>query len=477
METPLSGDATGRRNGVTPGRPRNVIVIFSDQLRSFELGCYGNAEVNTPHIDALARSGTRFELGISNSPTCVPSRSNLLTGQYSRSCVGSRANEMAEGSFGRNDRKKHPDAVLPEILRGEGYATAIIGKWHIDTRPTLLGFDTSVIPTKDYYTKGSVSENEGASRRVPGFTTDYEIAAVRDYIREAGEEPFFLFYNITPPHMPINDVPYRYSHMYDPRSVSLRENVWIDGTLARDEQWFQVYLREEPFYYSDYEPVTAKIQPEFTLRSLTALYRGSVTWVDDLVGVVMSTLEERGLVDDTLVVFAADHGDQLGSHHLWNKARLYEESIRVPMIYSWPRGLPSGTTSAIQLASVVDIMPTVLDACGIDVPDYVQGRSLLPILEQSADVLPDNFAFIETPYREIGIRSPTALYGALVGADDRSIENSTYCYYDIQNDPFERDNVVGREPNGAQEAELRRRLLEWDAATPRLDSQVYKPWV
>lgn len=461
-----------------PAKKPNVIVIVSDQLRSFELGCYGNSEVDTPHIDSLARDGFRFELGISNSPTCVPSRSNLLTGQYCRSCVGSRLNEMStdNSAFGRNDRLKHPQRVLPEELKDAGYDTSVIGKWHIDTRPTLLGFDESVVPTADYHTKSWVSHNEKESKRVPGFTPDYELGCVRDYIENAGADPFFLFYNITPPHMPINDVPYKYSHKYGHESVSLRDNTLVDGKLAYDERWFHVYLREEPFYYPEYTPLTAGLPEDFTLKHLIALYRGSVAWVDDLVGVVISTLKEQGLFEDTLIVFAADHGDQLGSHHLWNKARLYEESIRVPMIYTWPNGLPRGLESQTQLASVVDIMPTILDLCGASVPEHIQGRSLVPVLTGQTPELEDNFAFIETPYREIGIRSPTQLYGALVGENDRDIENSAYRHFDLAEDPYELMDLSTGSSSTATVKELRERLLDWNARTPRLQGLSYKSW-
>ncbi len=312
----------------------NVIVVLCDQLRTFSVGCYGNTFIKTPNIDALAENGFRFEQGVTVSPVCTPARSNLLSGQYARTCVGSRRNEMEGGSaFGRNDRLKFPDTTLPEAFRKLGYKTAHIGKWHIDTKPSLLGFDQSLI-TDGIFTKGGFFKNEGERYAVSGFTPDHELMKAKEFFGENQEAPFFLYYNIVSPHMPLLDVPYKYSRMYDPAKVPLRKNVWKDGELPSDEQWFHLYMWQS--YDTKNPPITAKATPGFTIRDLTALYYGSVTWVDDLLGELLASLRENGLEEDTIVLFTSDHGDMLGSQHKWNKDCLYEESIGVPVIYRWP---------------------------------------------------------------------------------------------------------------------------------------------
>ncbi len=462
-----------------PGKKPNVVIIFCDQLRNFALGCYGNKFVNTPNIDRLARNGFLFEQGISNSPVCTPARSNLMSGQYSRTCAGSRTNEMSavpgDKNFGRDDRMKFKDPTIAEEFKKLGYKTAQIGKWHIDTRPSRFGFDESLIPDS-IFTKGSFSKNEGNTYKVPGFTTDHEITSAKKFIssNKDSEKPFFLYYNIISPHMPILDVPYKYSHMYNPKEAPLRENVWKNGVLPSDEQWFQIYMWQAR-NTKDYQPVTAKASPDFTLRELTALYYGAVTWADDTVGEILKSLKENGLEDNTLIVFSSDHGDLLGSQHLWNKGHLYEEAICIPMIYSWPGKIRPGSNRK-QVASLIDVMPTLLDLCGGTVPGAVQGQSLAPVLYGQADRLEQDYTFIETSLRAMGIRTPTHLYGMLMNGEDTAIEDDRYLFYDLQEDPYELNNLAktGKEP--ALAAGFREKLIKWDKETPRLKGVQYKPW-
>jgi arylsulfatase A-like enzyme len=462
------------------GKKPNVIIIFCDQLRSYALGCYGNKFISTPNIDRLAQNGFRFEQGISNSPVCVPGRSNLLSGQHSRTCVGSRTNEMTMDScgvnFGRNDRMKFRAPTLAEEFRMLGYNTAQIGKWHIDTRPSCFGFDESLITGDAVFTKGSFSKNEGMPYPVPGFTTDHEIASAKEYFNRNrnSANPFFLYYNIISPHMPLLDVPYRYSRMYNPKEVPLRENVWKDGVLASNEQWFHIYMWQT-FYNKNFQPVTAKTGPDFSLRDLTALYYGAVAWVDDTVGEILKSLEENGLEENTIIVFSSDHGDMLGSQQMWNKDRLYEEAIRIPMIYNWPGVIRPGSNNN-QVASLIDVMPTLIDLCGGTIPDTVQGQSLTPVISGKKDRLEQDYAFIETPHRELGIRTPTHIYGALSNEEDSAIVDDSYLFYDLREDPFEMNNLSKTNKYTPVANDLRERLIKWNRVTPRLKGINYKPW-
>jgi arylsulfatase A-like enzyme len=455
----------------------NVVVVLCDQLRSFSVGCWGDTFVRTPHIDGFASTGFRFELGVTNCPACTPARSTLLSAQHARTCVGSRINEMQPNGtiLGRDDRLKFPDTTLAEEFRKLGYKTAQIGKWHIDTKPSRLGFDQSLI-VRNTYSKGDFIRDEGQPFGVPGFTPDYELAEARRFFRENRSEPFFLFYNILSPHMPLLDVPYKYSRMYDPSRVPLRDNVLRNGKLPADERWFQIYMWET-FHNEGSRPVTATAMPDFTIRDLTALYYGSVSWTDDLLGELMASLRENGLEDDTIVVFASDHGDMLGSHHKWDKGQVAEEAIRIPIIYRWPRHISQGV-SRNQLTSLMDIMPTLLDLCGGTIPEHVQGQSMSGFLlgKNGRDCLNNNFAFIESPLRELAIRTPTHLYAVAMDEKDSGIERDTYLFYDLRADPYQRHNLIKTNQQAGLAKELRDRLAEWDKKTPRLKSLKYTPF-
>ena len=460
----------------TERKQPNVVVVLCDQLRSFSVGCWGDTFVRTPYIDGFASTGFRFELGVTSCPACTPARSTLLASQHARTCVGSRINEMQPNGtiLGRNDRLKFPGTTLAEEFKKLGYATAQIGKWHVDTRPSRLGFDRSLI-VRNTYSKGDFIRDEGEPFGVPGFTADYELAEARRFFRDNKSGPFFLFYNILSPHMPLLDVPYKYSRMYDPSRVPLRDNVSRNGELPADERWFQIYMWETDHNEGSW-PVTATAMPDFTIRDLTALYYGSVSWTDDLLGGLMAYLRENGLEDDTIVVFASDHGDMLGSHHKWNKGQVAEEAIRIPIIYRWPGHIKQGVART-QLTSLMDIMPTLLDLCGGTIPEHLQGRSMSQfLLGTNSEDCSDNFAIIESPLRELAIRTPTHLYAVAMDENDGGIESDAYLFYDLRADPYQRHNLIRTNEQAGLAEELRDRLVEWDRKTPRLRSLKYLPF-
>ena len=454
----------------------NVIIVFCDQLRSFELGCYGHPTIQTPNIDRLASQGVRFELGVSNCPVCVPARSILLSGQHARTCVGSRLNEMdgSQKHFGRDDRKKFPDATMPEVFRQMGYHTAQVGKWHVDTRPRRMGFDESLV-TCDIFAKGKFARNEGKVFPVMDFSPDYEIKEVMKFLEQPHDKPFFMYYNIISPHMPLLDVPYKYSMLYRPEDVHLRGNVWKDGKLAYNEMWFNIYMWQK-FYRGENKPLTAKVPNGFDLRNLTALYDGSVTWVDDLVGLLMDSLTKQGLDANTIVLFSSDHGDMLGSHGCWNKDRLYEEAIRVPMIVRWPESIAAGMENRTQIVSLLDIMPTLIELCGGEAPESAQGHSFAPILRGETETLDENYAIIETPLRQFGVRTPTHMYGMLWNKEDTHIDNEEFQFFDMTKDPLQMHNMAGTDEQRATANKLKAMLKNWDKQTPRLSGINYVPF-
>ena len=290
----------------------NVIVCICDQLRAFEVGCYGNTVIRTPNIDRLAASGVRFQHAVSTNPVCMPARSSLISGQYSRTCMGALSNATAPDEHGRpivaswplHERVHLPDPTVAEQFKAAGYDTALIGKWHIHTAPELVGFDYTLHPRVNHrHTGQDFVENGGPPQLVDAFSVDYEIEKVLSYLAADRDNPFFLYYSISPPHMPLADAPSEYLTMYDPEEVPLRPNVFLDGQMAYDEDWFKVYLWDF-LYYSLKLPHTLDLPERFDLRTMTALYYGLTTWVDDMVGRLHEPVcAQNGLLDNTIVVF------------------------------------------------------------------------------------------------------------------------------------------------------------------------------
>lgn len=454
----------------------NVVLCQCDQMRAFAVGCYGNSFVNTPYIDRLASQGVRFDLAVTNNPVCTPARACLLSGQYSRTCAGTSDNVFIDPP--KPQRTRLRDTTVAEAFQQAGYNTALIGKWHTWGHPNLVGFEESVFPctAHRHYGQRYFENFDTEGFVVDQFAPDFESARVRDYLREhrGGEgDPFFLHYNISPPHSPVgpgNASPW-YHDMYLPDDIPLRDNVFIDGEMAYSERWFKIYTIWD--YFTRWmEKPTDRLPEGMTLRHLVAWYYGMVTMVDDMIGRLTSALEAFDLAENTIVVFHSDHGDNLGSHGMFNKQCLYEESIRIPLIFRMPDRNASKTNIA-QVAQTIDIMPTLLELCDLSVPDTVQGRSLKPILDGNSDTLADNAAVIETDANFfgrpcLGIRTPTHLYGMKLTEDARHIEQEAAWFFDLGQDPYEMNNLVETGGQATLATELRERLRDWHVATPWL---------
>jgi len=452
----------------------NIIIINTDQLRSFTVGCYGNESIQTPNIDQLAAEGVRFEQAISNNPVCVAARSVLLSGQYSRTCTGALGN--AAWSEFNQQRERLQAETLPEVMRKAGYRTAAIGKWHIDPAPSLIGFDYSCV-SRTIGSHTEFIENERDILKPTGFVADNEIKKAREFVN-CTDDPFFLYFNIQSPHMPLFDAPFQYTRMYDKEEVPLRKNVYCNGELPYDERWFQIYMWQHN--YLDSEPITAKLPPDFDLKDLTALYYGLTTWTDDIVGHIIDILKDKGIYDNTMILFTSDHGDNLGSHGLFNKDNCIEEAVRIPFIMKWSDTFQAGTVIAEQQAGLIDVFPTLVDLIHGEIPDSVQGRSLAPVLFNEIDCFPDNYAFIETAYHEIGIRTPDKKliiqtpYSKIEEKilTDFDYSDSDVKYFDLLEDPDELHNIQAESKHTETYKKLETALIDWNTNTPWLDL----PW-
>ena len=307
-----------------------------------------------------------------------------------------------------------PDPTLPEVLATHGYYNAVIGKWHIHTWPHVLGFDYTLIPRVHHcHTGQSFTENGGPEFVPPGFTVDFEAEQVERFLqqRREVEQPFFLFYNISPPHCPFADAPEQFLSMYCPEDMPIRPNVDLNRTLPDQDHWFKIY-RYDYKYYEHHLPYTDALPDGYDLRHVLAEYYGLTSWVDEAVGRLLAALDAAGLSEDTILLFTADHGDYLGSHNRVQKSGLHEESIRIPLMVRWPRQ-PGfrGQVVREQVAGLADLAPTLLlDLAGVAAPRHMHGRSLAPVLRRERAALDDNAAIVETDGEGIAIRTPTHLY-------------------------------------------------------------------
>ncbi len=453
----------------------NVVLLLCDQLRAMDVGCYGNEVIQTPHIDALARRGLRCSRALSNNPVCVPARSILMTGQYSRTCTGSLHNHAPNDPVNR-ERHRLLDPTWPEVMKEAGYDTQLIGKWHIDPAPDLVGFDHWVSPVS-IGSQGRFMEDGDYIGRKLGFAQDYELQRFGEFCdsrsRESSAKPFFCFHNLYSPHMPLADMPLVYHRMYDREEIPLRPN--LQGREV-PEHWLRCYLWEHADGQGGTWPSTDRVPDGFDVRDLTALYYGAIHWVDDLVGGVLAHLDRTGLRENTIVVFASDHGDNLGSHGVWNKDRFWEESIRIPLILDDPRAPGGGELEAP--VGLVDCMPTLLERCGIAVPEHVQGTSFAKSVEDPSQESDIQEAFIETTTWEVAVVDRRYKYarrteiesGKSLRPQQRSdVDDLPEFFFDLKQDPYEQINRIGHLQHQARIREMRQKLEAWDRETPWLD--------
>jgi len=459
-----------------PAARPNFIICMCDELRAHEMGCYGHPTIRTPHIDGLAAAGTRFEHGITNAPVCLPARATVLSGQHARTSadlgnIGWPGAEEAPfhavgfPQWPTRRRRHFPDPTLPELLRDAGYTTAAIGKWHTEAWPDAIGFDRYVIPAHHHANTAQWFIKDGGQVYSPsGFGLDHELDEVESWLGERGEDgrPFFLYHNLSPPHMPLLDAPQRYLTMYAEDDVVVRDNV-LDGFWPGDETILS-YLWDYR-HYRDHLPYASVMPRGMTMRRLQALYMGLTTWVDDAVGRLLATLNAEGLADNTVVVFTADPGDNLGSHGRMGKGSLNEESVRVPFLACGP-GVQSGVVNATQVAGLVDLAGTFLDMAGLGAPAHLHSQSLAPVLAGDRDTLDRPHAFIEAGHG-IGVRTPTRTYGLPWAKTGRpGIGDRTHWCFDNADDPYQLDNLADAEDLPPWAAELDRELRGWHAATP-----------
>jgi arylsulfatase A-like enzyme len=356
---PLAGCVTGRQGRVE--RRPNIVFILTDDQGYGDLGCHGNPVLKTPHLDTLHRDGARFTR-FHVCPVCSPTRSSLMTGRYNY------RTGVVDTFQGRS--MMHPDEVtLAEMLSEHGYRTGIFGKWHLgDNYPMRAmdqGFQESLVhkggglcqPSEPDNTSyfDPVLKRNGVDVRSRGYCTDVFTDAAIDFVDDGGSRPFFLYLAANAPHEPLE----------------IDEKYWA--------------------------PYAAQGVPEKTAR----LY-GMVANLDENVGRVLAALERRGIADNTIVIFMTDNGPAFRGDARYNaglrgqKGSVYEGGIRVPCFVRWP-GVVAPGKDIDTLAAHIDLLPTLMDACGLALPPEVRidGRSLYPLLRGEQTPWPDRTLFFQ----------------------------------------------------------------------------------
>ncbi|NIM48009.1 MAG: sulfatase-like hydrolase/transferase [Gemmatimonadales bacterium] len=459
------GNETDAPTSDVAGGPRpNVVVIVVDDLRWDEFGAAGHPYLETPNIDRLAREGGMFVNSFHAVPLCSPNRASLLTGQYP-------SRHGIIDNVARN-RASHRLETFPRALQKDGYETAFVGKWHMGNDPTPRpGFDYWVGLPGQGRTVDPILYEDGSLREVRGYVTDILTDRAAAFIERDRQKPFLLYLAhkaVHPDARQLDDgsvdlnYPSRYipaprhRGMYESEVFQRRPNVVVSVDDLADKPALRRALayRASDDITETFGGILDPGTSEETIRRRAEMLLA----VDEGLGRILTTLDERGMLDHTLVLFTSDNGFFYGEHGLSLERRLpYEESIRNPLLIRYPPLVSSGTRVS-ELVLTVDIAPTVLEAAGAPIGDHIQGRSLMPLFggESTAwrQSLLVEFYTYENPMPW------------LMDMDYRAVRTERYKYihwmkypeldelYDLESDPYEMRNLV----DSARFREVRRDL-------------------
>lgn len=408
----------------------NVLVFFTDQQRWDTTGVHGNPLDLTPNFDRMAQQGTHLWHSFTPQPVCGPARSCMQTGLYA----------TTSGCF-RNGIPLPPELpTLAQLFRAGGYTTGYIGKWHLaEHEPVppherggyeywlasnLLEFTSDAYQTVLY-------NNEMEPVRLPGYRVDALADAAIRFIDQHQQQPFFLFLSFLEPHHQNQRDDYPAPDGYRERY----QGRWIPPDLAALGG---------------------------SAHAQIGGYYGMVKRLDEALGRLLDALKSLGLIQNTIVLFASDHGCHFKTRNEEYKRSGHESSIRVPVALQGP-GFDGGGQLR-KLVSLVDLPPTLLDAVGLPVPSHMQGRSVMPLLRRSPTEWPDE-VFIQISESQVGraVRTERWKYGVVAPHKDGSQDSASLRYveaylYDLLADPYELNNLIGRESHREVSRVLRERL-------------------
>jgi len=377
----------------------NIVFIFSDDHGWQAISAYNESRqlLHTPHIDRIAREGMLFNRCLVPNSICGPSRATILTGKYSH------LNGFYNNSNSRFDSSQ---TTFPKLLQSIGYATAIVGKWHLISDPT--GFDYwHILPGQGVYYNPPMIRN-GQRVEHQGYTTDLITDISLEWLKNRDPaKPFLLMCQHKAPHREWEPALRHLGHDADrvyPEPPTLFDDYSGRGLAERDQDMTiektmgnkdlkltpppQLTAEQRKAWDAYYEPRNEKFrQTKLSGRDLVRWkyqrymhdYLGTIKAVDDSVGRVLKFLDDEKLADNTIVVYASDQGFFLGEHGWFDKRWIFEESLRTPLLVRWP-GVTSPGSVNNDIVSNVDFAETILDAAGAAIPADMQGRSLRPVL-------------------------------------------------------------------------------------------------
>jgi choline-sulfatase len=456
---------------------RNVVFIISDDHSAEVLGAYGNKIIKTPNLDKMANRGVLFTHAYVNSPVCSPSRQSIITGKYPH----------ASGVSLLSTPFPEEQISIADYLTPLGFRTAIIGKNHFNSESNhgfeqkiqrkdyleyIKVFPTRVVPDsvrsrpqwKPFKDPANIWLNADA---LPSSFYDeddvgtfYAKKAI-EFINSVQDERFCLWLGFEEPHSPFN-FPIEYANRYNPADMPLPTG------SPEDDRWI---------------PQVFKDLTDTEKRGIISSYYTSVEYLDKNVGLVLDALEKSGLSENTLVIYVGDHGYLLNDHKRFEKHMMWEEAVRAPLIIQGGSAFEGGKIES-EMTEFVDIVPTIIEALGMEPLEDIHGKSLVPLLTGATNTHRD-YVFSEfLPDNKAMIRTKEFKYIFTTGKNDLGMGYETgfgasgisHRLYDMLGDPKETTNLSNNPSYRATLSDLQNKLLDVFETTHPLAGKLPESW-
>jgi arylsulfatase A-like enzyme len=472
-------------------KPKNVVFILSDDHRYDFMGFTGKVPwLETPAMDRMAAEGAYFPNAYVTTSLCSPSRASILTGLYSHSHTVVDNNAPA------------PDDLVffPQYLQQHGYSTSYFGKWHMgdDNDSPRPGFDhwVSFRGQGVYYGPNLNINGEHVQYSDSTYITDLLTDLAVDWLDEqSDEQPFFMYLSHKAVHANFEPAKrhlgrYEDEDLIYPKSFETPE---YGVPELPTSQYTGTPLTQEEYYGENRMPDWVKNQRE-SWHGVDYMYHGSMNFeqfykrytetllaVDESVGRVMQALEDKGILDETLIIYMGDNGFSFGEHGLIDKRHFYEESAKVPFLVRYPEVLEGGQVIT-DMVQNIDVGPTILDVAGIEKPEHMHGSSIVPILKGNTPEDWRTQIFYEY-YWEYDFPHTPTMHGVRDGRYKLIRYHGiwdTNEFYDLENDPYEMENLIHSEEHQERIREMTEDLYSWleetDGMQIPLKRTVKYPW-
>ena len=420
----------------------NIIFILTDDQRWDALGVAGNPIIQTPEMDALARTGTYFKNAFSTTPICAASRASILTGLY----------ERTHGYTFQKPRLKQPytDIIYPKLLKENGYHVGFFGKLGVIIDSANQYFDKS-----DFYDRGGSPDRLGYFYKKIGrdtvHLTRYTGHQAQEFIRNApADKPFCLSLSFSAPHGHDNSTDQYY---WQDKSTDLYKNIKIPEPLLGEDEYFNRLPKEVREGFNRVRWKWRFDAPEKYQQMVKGYYR-MITEIDNEIGMIRQQLKSKGIDDNTIIILMGDNGYFLGDRQLADKWLMYDVSIRIPLIIYDPRVTKSSTVEEMVLN--IDIAKTMMDMAGVSAPRNYQGNNLMPLLGNHHAHLNRNTILVEHLWDNPDIPSSEGIRTERWKYFRYRLINAPEELYDLKNDPLEKNNLASDKKYATILARLRK---------------------